>query len=158
MVKLQIYMNFTGNTEEAFNFYKSVFGGQFKNVTRFKDMPMPGMKFTTQEGNKIMNMTLPIGENDLLMGSDVLESNRRELVMGNDMQITIIPDSKDEATRIFKALSSGGKVDMKLGDQVWGDYYGSFKDKFGVSWMVDYAYKPGEKKAEPAGMKSAKTF
>jgi PhnB protein len=146
VVKLQIYLTFEGNTEEAFDFYKSVFGGQFKNVTRFKDMPMPGSKLSKQDENKIMNMTLPIGATDLLMGSDIPEYNRREIVKGNNFQITIIPESKAEADRIYKALSAGGKIDMAMADQVWGDYYGSFKDKFGISWMIDYAYKPGEKK------------
>jgi PhnB protein len=148
VVKLQIYLTFEGNTEEAFNFYKSVFRGQFKSVTRFKDMPMPGLKLSKQDESKIMNITLPIGATDLLMGSDVPESNRREIVKGNNVQITIISESKAEADRIFKTLSAGGKIEMAMADQVWGDYYGNFKDKFGVSWIIDYAYKPGEKKTK----------
>jgi PhnB protein len=146
MVKLNVYLSFAGNTEEVFDFYKSVFGGKFNSITRYKDMPMTGLKLSKADENKIMNISLSVGGNEL-MGTDVPNSTRRKVVKGNNVHIMIVPDSKAEADRIFKALSAEGKIDMPLSDEVWGDYYGSFKDKFGISWMINYAYKPGEKKS-----------
>ena len=139
MTKLNTYLNFAGNTEEAFNFYKSVFGGEFAAVIRFKDMPMEGVKLSEADANKIMHIGLPIGQ-EMLMGTDALESMGFKLVQGNNSYIMIGVDSKDEADRIFNALSAGGKVEMAMADQPWGDYYGSFWDKFGIGWMVDYTY------------------
>jgi len=139
MTKLNTYLNFAGNTEEAFNFYKSVFGGEFAAVIRFKDMPMEGVKLSEQDANKIMHIGLPIGQ-EMLMATDSLESMGFKLVQGNNSYIMIGVDSKDEADRIFNALSAGGKLEMAMADQPWGDYYGSFWDKFGIGWMVDYTY------------------
>jgi len=139
MTKLNTYLNFAGNTEEAFNFYKSVFGGEFAAVIRFKDMPMEGVKLSEADANKIMHIGLPIGQ-EMLMGTDALESMGFKLVQGNNSYIMVGVDSKDEADRIFNALSAGGKVEMAMADQPWGDYYGSFWDKFGIGWMVDYTY------------------
>jgi PhnB protein len=139
-MKLNTYLNFAGNTEEAFNFYKSVFGGKFRNITRFKDMPMQGVSIPKQDENKIMHIAFPVSKDDVLMASDVLEGFGHKLVVGNNVIVSIFPDSKEEADRIFKALSSGGKIDMPIADAPWGDYYGGFTDKFGVHWMVDYAY------------------
>jgi PhnB protein len=139
MTKLNIYLNFAGNTEEAFNFYKSVFRGDFSAVVRFKDMPMPGEKLRKEDENKIMHIGLPIGPSDVLMASDTLESFGQKLVQGNNAYISVHPDTKEEADRIFKALSAGGAVEMPIADQPWGDYYGSFKDKFGIMWMVNYS-------------------
>ena len=143
MTKLNTYLNFPGNTEEAFHFYKSVFGGEFDSVVRFKDMPMEGMKLSKEDANKIMHIGLPIG-NQVLMATDALESMGFKVNMGNNSYIMIQVDTKEEADRIFNALSAGGKVEMAMADQPWGDYYGSFWDKFGVGWMVDYSY-PKEK-------------
>jgi len=140
MTKLNIYLNFAGNTEEAFKFYKSVFGGEFTGVVRFKDMPMQGVNIPKKDENKIMHIALPVGKDDVLMASDVLKSLGHKLVVGNNVTISILPDSKEEADKIFKALSAGGKIEMPMGDQPWGDYYGGFTDKFGVRWMVDYTY------------------
>jgi PhnB protein len=139
MTKLNTYLNFAGNTEEAFNFYKSVFGGEFASVVRFKDMPMEGVKLSEADANKIMHIGLPIGQ-DMLMATDALESMGFKLVQGNNSYIMVQVDSKEEADRIFMALSAGGKVEMTMADQPWGDYYGSFWDKFGIGWMVDYTY------------------
>jgi len=139
MTKLNTYLNFAGNTEEAFNFYKSVFGGEFAAVIRFKDMPMAGVELAEADANKIMHIGLPIGQ-EMLMGTDALESMGFKLVQGNNSYIMIGVDGKDEADRIFNALSAGGKVEMAMADQPWGDYYGSFWDKFGIGWMVDYTY------------------
>ena len=140
MTKLNIYLNFAGNAEEAFAFYRSVFGGEFRSLVRFKDMPMEGMKMPKKDENKIMHVALPVGKDDVLMASDALESMGQTLHRGDNVVLSITPDSKEEADRLFKALSSGGKIEMPLADQVWGDYYGSFVDKFGVRWMVDYTY------------------
>ena len=140
MTKLNTYLNFSGNAEEAFKFYKSVFGGEFRSVTRFKDMPMQGVAIPKKDENKLMHIGLPIGKDDVLMASDVLESFGHKLVVGNNVSISIFPDTKEDADKIFKALSAGGKIEMPLGNQPWGDYYGGFIDKFGVRWMVDYVY------------------
>jgi PhnB protein len=140
MPKLNTYLNLPGNTEEAFNFYKSVFGGEFRSVIRFKDMPVPGITIAKNEENKIMHIALPVGRDDMLMASDALQSHGQKVIAGNNVSISIFPDSKEEADMIFKALSAGGKIEMPLGNHAWGDYYGGFTDKFGVQWMVDYTY------------------
>ena len=139
-MKLNAYLNFAGNAEEAFNFYRSVFGGQFRSITRYKEMPMPGVSIPNKDEDKLMHIALPVGKDDVLMASDVLESLGFKLILGNNVTVSIFPDSKEEADRIFRALSAGGKIDMPIGNQPWGDYYGGFTDKFGVRWMVDYAY------------------
>ena len=138
MSKLTPYLNFAGTTEEAFNFYKSVFGGEFNALVRFKDMPMEGVSIPKEDENKIMHIGLPIGNDAVLMATDTLESLGQKLVQGNNVYISIHPDSKEEADRIFNALSAGGSIEMPIADQPWGDYYGSFKDTFGVQWMVNY--------------------
>lgn len=145
MTKLNTYLNFAGNTEEAFKFYKSVFGGEFTSVVRFKDMPMEGVKIPKKDGDKIMHIGLPIGKDSVLMATDTLESLGQKLVQGNNVYISIHPDSKEEADMIFESLSPGGTVEMPIADQPWGDYYGSIKDKFGVQWMVNYTYPKEER-------------
>ena len=140
MTKLNVYLNFAGNAEEALNFYKSVFGGEFTSVVRFKDMPIEGMNIPKEDENKIMHIGLPISEDDILMASDTLESLGQKLTQGNNVYISVHPDSKTEADRIFNALSAGGLIEMPIADQPWGDYYGHFRDKFGVLWMVNYSY------------------
>lgn len=137
MIKLNPYLNFPGNTEDAFRFYKSVFGGEFLGVVRFKDMPIPGAPVAKDDENKIMHIALPIGD-QVLMGTDVIGEWANKFVEGTNTYITIVPDSKAEADRIFKALSAGGQVEMPMGDQPWGAYYGSFKDKFAIQWMINY--------------------
>lgn len=140
MTKVNTYLNFVGNTEEAFNFYKSVFGGEFSAVVRFKDFPMQGMNIPKEDENKIMHIGLPIGKDNVLMATDTLESLGQKLVQGNNVYISVHPESKEEADRIFNALSAGGTIEMPIGDQPWGDYFGMFRDKFGVQWMVNYSY------------------
>ena len=137
MTKVNVYLNFAGNTEEAFNFYKSVFGGEL-NMVRFKDMPMEGFSVAEQDADKLMHVALPVGDGQTLMGTDALESMGQHVVQGNNISISVHPDSKEEADRLFNALSAGGKVEMPIEDQVWGDYYGSLQDKFGIQWMVNY--------------------
>src|SRR4030043_1960055 len=106
MTKLNIYLNFAGNSEEAFKFYKSVFGGELTSVVRFKDMPMEGVKIPKKDETKIMHIGLPIGKEDVLMASDSLESLGQKLVQGNNVYISAHPESKDEADRIFRGLSA----------------------------------------------------
>lgn len=140
MKSINPYLNFAGNTEEAFNFYKSVFGGEFMTVIRFKDMPMDGMEVPQADQDKIMHMALPIGNGTILMATDVLESLGQKLTVGNNSYIYLGAESKEEADSLFSKLSSGGDVEMEMADVPWGSYFGSFKDKFGVMWMVDYEY------------------
>ena len=140
MAKLNLYLNFAGNTQDVFDFYKSVFGGDFSSLVRFKDMPMEGVSLSDEDANKIMHIALPIGKDNVLMASDTLESLGQKLVQGNHVYLSIHPESRDEADRIFTALSAGGRIEMQIADQPWGDYWGSFMDKFGVQWMVSYSY------------------
>ena len=149
MAKLNVYLNFAGNSEEAFKFYRTVFGGEFTSVIRFKDMPGPGVKIPEKDLNKMMHIALPMGKNDVLMASDTVESLGQKLKPGNNVYLSVHPESKEEADRIFNGLSAGGVVEMPMANQPWGDYYGSCRDKFGVMWMVDYAYPTAETKTEP---------
>lgn len=144
MTKLNTYLNFARNAEEAFKFYKSVFGGEFSSVVRYKDMPMEGMSIPKGDDDKMMHISLPLDTGDVLMASDSLESLGQKLVPGNNVYISVHPVSKEEADRIFNALSVDGEIEMAIADQPWGDYWGSFKDKFGVMWMVDYSYPKPE--------------
>ncbi len=138
MTKLQSYLNFAGNAQEAFDFYKSVFGGEFSSVVRFKDFPMEGVAIAKEDEDKIMHISLPIGEDGLLMASDVLESLGQRLVEGNNVYVSVHPDSREEADRLFNALSEGAEIEMPIADQVWGGFFGSLKDKFGIRWMVNH--------------------
>lgn len=142
MIKLNPYLNFDGTCEEAFLFYQSVFGGEFMGgIFRMGDAPGTE-NLTTEEKNKVMHIALPIG-NDLLMGSDIIQGMGQTLTMGDNNLISIFPDSREEADRLFSELAAGGKIIMPLQDQFWGDYYGNFMDKFGVAWMINYS-KPLE--------------
>ena len=136
MPALNPYLNFMGNTEEAFNFYKSVFGGDFPMVMRFKDTP-EAAKVPPNEQDKIMHIALPIGKN-VLMGTDTLESMGRKLTTGNSFSLSISAKSKEEANQIFNGLAAGGQVMMPLENTFWGAYFGMLTDKFGVQWMVNH--------------------
>ena len=138
MTTVNPYLNFSGNTEEAFNFYKSVFGGEFQALMRFKDNQGCG-DVAESDKNAIMHVALPIGNGTILMGTDSLESMGQKLTFGNNFYIFLSPESKEEADRLFNGLSAGGKVEIPIQDKFWGDYWGSFADKFGVQWMVSYA-------------------
>lgn len=137
MTKLNPYLTFDGNAEEAFNFYRSVFGGEFSSLVKFKDMPIPGVQLAEADQEKVMHVGLPIGD-ELLMASDAMETLGQKVTPGNNLYISAHPDTKEEADRLFNALSEGGKVEMPIADQMWGDYYGSFTDKFGVGWMINF--------------------
>ena len=137
MAAINPYLNFNGNTEEAFNFYKSVFGGEFLAVMRFKDNAECA-QVSESDKNRIMHIALPIGNGNILMATDSLESLGQKLTVGNNFYICLSPESKKEAEKHFNGLSAGGKIEMPLQDMFWGAYYGSFADKFGVQWMVNY--------------------
>lgn len=137
MTAVSPYLNFNGNTEEAFNFYKSVFGGEFLAVMRFKDNPQCA-EMADADKQRIMHIALPIGGGTVLMATDSLESLGQKLTVGNNFYICISPDSKEEADRLFNGLSEGGKVEVQIQDMFWGAYWGSFADKFGVQWMINY--------------------
>ncbi|KAA3628691.1 MAG: VOC family protein [Bacteroidetes bacterium] len=141
MATVNTYLNFPGNTEEAFNFYKSVFGGDFiGEISRFGDMPpQEGMPPMSEEHKKlVMHMALPILGGHVIMGSDGLETMGQKVNPGNNVHISLAPDSREETTRLFNALSEGGVVTMQLADMFWGAYYGSCVDKFGIQWMLNF--------------------
>lgn len=131
MVIINPYLNFDGNCEEAFEFYKKAFGGEFTSISRASDSQM---ELPENEKNRIMHIALPIG-NIILMGSDIFPSFGHQLVVGNHNCISISAHSKQEADQLFYALSEGGKIEMEINEQFFG-YFGSFKDKFHVSWMI----------------------
>jgi PhnB protein len=142
-IKIYSYLNFAGNAEEAFNFYKSVFGGEFDSVVRFKDMPMEGTdQLSDDELNKIMHIGLPIGEDNLLMASDVLEPMGQKIKMGNNFYIYVSAPTRQETERLYKGLSVNGSIEMPLTNVPWGAYFGMFEDHFGIKWMVSYDYCP----------------
>jgi PhnB protein len=140
MASVSTYLNFKRNTEEAFNYYRKVFGSDFVGqVMRFGDMPPnPGQPPIPEEDrNLIMHMALPILDGHLIMGTDAPESMGFKLQQGNNIYINLEPDTRGETDRLFNALAAGGKVEMALAEQFWGDYYGSLRDKFGVQWMFN---------------------
>jgi PhnB protein len=139
MATVNTYITYDGNCEEAFNFYKSVFGGEFSYLGKFKDMPpMDGKTCTPADAEKIMHVSLPISKETVLMGSDSFEAFGGKTVYGNNFSLSIGAESKEEADKLFQALSAGGKVGMPMEDAFWGDYFGTFTDKFGVNWMVNF--------------------
>ena len=137
MALINPYINFNGNAEEAFNFYRSVFGGEFAMVMRFKDMPNAGFDISEDEANKIMHIALPIGKN-VLMANDVPEIMGRVNENENRSKISISAESREEADKLFNGLSAGGTVEMPIGDSPWGSYFGMFRDKYGIEWMIDF--------------------
>ncbi|WP_073096079.1 VOC family protein [Cyclobacterium lianum] len=136
-MKTNPYLNFDGQAEEAFRFYQSVFGGEL-TVMKMSEAPNVD-KLPEEERNRIMHISLPIGKDTILMASDILPSMGHTLKKGNNLYISIHPESKEEADRLFAGLSDGGEIEMVLEKQFWGDYFGSFSDKFGVLWMVNYS-------------------
>ncbi len=140
MAQVSTYLNFERETEAAFNFYKSVFGTEFVgDITRMGDVPpQEGMPpLPPEDKNLVMHMALPILGGHLLMGTDAPKSMGFTMNFGNNVYIMLTPDSRAEAERLFAALSEGGEIEMELQDMFWGDYFGSFTDKFGVKWMID---------------------
>jgi PhnB protein len=141
MATINPYLNYQGNAEEAFTFYKSVFGGEFSSLQRMKDTP-DADRVPAAEREKIMHIALPIGKGVTLMASDTLDSMGQKLSLGNNFYLSISVDSRQEADRVFNGLSKGGKIEMPMQKMFWGDYFGMFKDKFGVQWMVGFAENP----------------
>jgi PhnB protein len=139
MTSAHIYLNFMGNTEEAFNFYKSVLGGDFKALQRFSDTGY-GNQLPAEEQHKIMHISLPVGNGAILMGTDTLESMGQTLKQGDNFSISLDTGSEEEATKLFNGLSEGGQITMALEKTFWNAYFGMFTDKFGVQWMVNYDY------------------
>ena len=138
MATTNTYLNFNGNCEEAFNFYKSVFGGEFTYIGRFGDVPeSDDYKVPEGDKNKVMHVSLPTGAS-VLMGSDNSEQYESSFVKGNNFSVSIDAESKEEADKLFSGLSAGGQVTMPLADTFWGAYFGMFTDKFGINWMVNY--------------------
>ncbi|MBI2282224.1 MAG: VOC family protein [Bacteroidetes bacterium] len=132
------HINFNGNAEEAFEFYRSVFGGAFAQVMRFKDLASAEFPVSEQEANKIMHIALPIGKMNILMGNDVPEFMGKTNEMEHRSKIAISAESKEEADKLFQGLSAGGTVEMPISDSPWGSYFGMFRDKYGIEWMVDF--------------------
>lgn len=137
MAQINPHINFNGNAEEAFLFYRTVFGGEFASVIRYKDLAGPGFHFDEKEAEKIMQIALPIGVN-LLMANDVPEILGRVNESENRSKIAITAASREEADRLFAGLSEGGIVEMPIGDSPWGSYFGMFRDKYGIEWMVGF--------------------
>jgi PhnB protein len=139
MPKINVYLTFNGNCEEAFNFYKSVFGGEFPYLGRFKDMPpQPGQSVPQADANKIMHISLPIGNETILMGSDAGGDWGKNIQVGNNFSISLSADDKTQADNFFKKLLAGGTTKMPMADTFWGSYFGMLTDKFGINWMVSY--------------------
>lgn len=140
MATVHTYLAFDGNCEDAFDFYKSAFGGEFKDLTRFSDMPpQEGTPPLSEElKNRLMHVCLPISAETLLMGSDTLPGMSPSITMGNNFSISLGVNSIEEADKLFAALSAGGKVTMPLENTFWGAYFGMWTDKFGINWMVNY--------------------
>lgn len=141
MASVSTYLNFAGQTEEAFTFYKTVFGSElmggimrYGDVPPSNDMPEP----SEQDRNLVMHVSLPILGGHLLMGSDVPESMGK-VTVGSNVYISLHPDTREEADRLFAELSDGGTVEMEMAEQFWGDYFGSFADKFGIRWMINHS-------------------
>lgn len=136
MASFHIYLNFAGTTERAFAFYQSVFGGELRDLQRFGDVP--GMPIPADFHNHIMHISLPLSDHVVLMGTDALAELGHPLTQGNNVHISVSPDSEADARRIFAALAEGGEVKATLETQFWGALYGALVDRFGVQWMINY--------------------
>ena len=145
MALINPHMNFNGNAEEAFTFYKSVFGGEFSKVMRFKDLSSPEFPIAENDANKIMHIELPIGKN-FLMANDVPEIMGKTNENENRSKIFIHAESREEADKLFNGLSAGGTIEGNIGDSPWGTYFGMFRDKYGIEWMVNFEAKDNAKK------------
>ena len=140
MATVNVYLTFNGNCKEAFDFYKSVFGGDFPYIGTFGEMPpQEGIPPLSEEDkNKVMHVTLPISKETCLMGSDTMGEWAPTFVQGNNFSVSINTESKEEADKLFNALSTDGKITMPMADTFWGAYFGMFTDKFGIGWMVNF--------------------
>lgn len=139
MATINTWINFNGNAEEAFTFYKSVFGGEFAKVVRFKDIASDEFPVAEKEENKIMHIALPIGISTMLIANDVPEVLGRVNEHENRSKILVSAESKEEADRLFYGLSAGGEVEGSMGDSPWGSYAGMFRDKYGIEWIIEFS-------------------
>ena len=137
MALINPHINFNGNAEEAFTFYKSVFGGEFAKIMRLKDISSAEFPVAEKDANKIMHIALPIGKN-ILMGNDVPEFLGRVNENENRSKIAVIAESKEEASKLFNGLSAGGTIEAPIGDSPWGSYFAMFRDKYGIEWMINF--------------------
>jgi PhnB protein len=139
MASVNVYLTFNGNCREAFDFYKSVFGGEYPYIGTFGEMPpMEGHEAKEEDKDKIMHVSLPISKETVLMGSDISCDHTSQFKTGNNFSISINAESKEEADKLFGGLSADGTVTMPMADTFWGAYFGMFTDKFGINWMVNY--------------------
>ena len=140
MAQVNPYLVFNGTCEEAFNFYKSVFGGEFTHIGKFKDMPSE-TPLSEEVGNLVMHVSFPISAETILMGSDTNEAFGQSAIAGTNVSISINTESEEEAIKLYNGLSAGGKATMPLEKTFWGAFFGMFTDKFGIHWMVNYDYE-----------------
>jgi PhnB protein len=138
MKAINPWINFNGNAEEAFNFYRSVFGGEFTNVIRFKDLASAEFLVSENEADKIMHISLPIGKNNVLIANDVPEFMGRTNENENRSKIAVSAESREEADKIYNGLSAGGDIEGPIGESPWGSYAGMFRDKYGIEWIVEF--------------------
>ena len=139
MALINPHINFNGNAEEAFTFYKSVFGGEFAKIIRFKDLASSEFPVAEKEENKIMHIALPIGKSNMLMANDVPEIMGKTNENENRSKIVITAESKEEADRFFNGLSEGGEIEVPMSDGPWGSYFGMFRDKYGIEWIIEFS-------------------
>ena len=138
MIKVNVYLTFNSNCEEAFNFYKETFGGDFQYIGRYKDVPTSDkQKFQHVSDDKIMHVSLPISKETILMGCDNPGSEGHEFITGNNISLSIDTDRREDADRIFNKLSAGGQIKMQMSDTFWGAYFGSLRDRFGINWLIN---------------------
>ncbi|HMB62551.1 MAG TPA: VOC family protein [Eudoraea sp.] len=146
MTTVNIYLTFNGNCEQAFRYYKSVFGGEFTIFSKFKDMPEnPEFPVAESDMEKVMHVTFPVGKETVLMGSDTGADWAPGFKQGNNFSVSINTDSKENADRLFDALSQGGKITMPMANTFWGSYFGMLTDQFGIQWMVSFDISEREK-------------
>ena len=141
MAIINPHINFNGNAEEAFGFYKSVFGGEFTRIVRLKDLATGEFPIAENDAEKIMHIELPIGKQNHLMGNDVPEFMGKVNERENRSKISITAESKEEADQLFTGLSAGGDVEMPMADSPWGSYFGMFRDQYGIEWMISFDAK-----------------
>ena len=139
MTTINPWINFNGNAEEAFTLYKSVFGGEFEKIVRFKDLASPEFQVSDMEADKIMRIALPIGKNNALLANDVPSSMGKVSENENRSKISISAESKEEADRLFNGLSAGGQVEGPMSDSPWGSYFGMFRYKYGIEWTIEFS-------------------
>jgi PhnB protein len=137
-MKIHPYLNFENKTEEAFRFYEQVLGGKLTEIHRFGSIPEGSVELTPEQKNLVMHVGLVLPDGQMIMGSDMIAGMGPQRVEGNNFSISVHPESRQEADRIFNALAHGGMVAMPMADQFWGDYFGALTDRFGINWMVNY--------------------